>query len=141
MTRPLTLADFADVEAEGRARFYPDMVRRGEISPEKAEHDFRCWLAIAQFFRAPADHPDEFHTWDITWDDLEAAAKAALKRREQALADNAKAELIAPLEQRRDAVAAMAWRLTRRAAFFRDLNAQLRAEAEARRLAREKQAA
>lgn len=135
MARPLSLADFAQVEAEGRARFYPDMVRRGELSPDEAEHDWRCWLGIAHFFEAAADHP-EFLKWGLRWDDLEAAAKAALTKREAALA-GCKPENQAPLEARRDAVAAMAWRLERRAKFFRDLNAELQAQARARKPAKE----
>jgi hypothetical protein len=117
MTRPLTLADYAEVEAEGRARFYPGMVRRGELSPDEADHDWRCWRAITEFYRAPADHPP-LAQWDLSWRALAAAADKALKRRELALADNKKPELAGPLTDRRDAVAAIAWRLERRARFF-----------------------
>jgi hypothetical protein len=140
VTRPLTLADFAEVEAEGRARFYPDMVRRGELSADEAEHDWRCWLSITQFLKAPADHPP-LAAWDLSWQALAHAADRALRRREAALAENARPELVAPLTDRRDAIAFIAWRLERRAKFFHELNAQLQADAAARRLARERAAA
>ncbi len=139
MSRPLTLADFAAVEAEGRARFYPQMVAKGEITPDEAEHDWRCWLAIAHFFEGPADY--RLPVGWLTWDDLAQASARALTRRELALAENSKPENVGPLTHRRDAVAAIAWRLERRAQFFRELNAQLKAQAEARNLAKEREAA
>lgn len=132
MTRPLTLADFAEVERDGRAKFYPGMVRSGELSAADAQHDWVCWSAIADFFAAPPpDHPD-FLNWGLAWRDLADAATSALKRREEALA-KAKPEQAAPLEARRDAVSAIAWRLTRRAEFFEQLTADLRAQAQARK--------
>lgn len=135
MTRALTLADYASVEADGRAQFYPDMVRRGELSPDEAEHDWRCWVAIAEFFKGPADHP-AFLNWGLTWGDLAEAAAKALRRREAALAANNKPELNGPLSDRRDAVAAIAWRLERRAKFFRETTAALQAAARARKQAK-----
>jgi hypothetical protein len=138
MTRALTLADFAQVEAEGRARFYPQMVAKGEITADEAGHDWRCWLAIADFFAGPAEYRLPA-SW-LTWADLSEAAARGLKRREQALAE-CKPEMVGPLTDRRDAIAAMAWRLGRRAQFFRELNAQLEAQAKARRTARERAAA
>lgn len=132
MTRPLTLADFAAVERDGREKFYPGMVRAGEISSAEAQLDWLCWRAIADFYeRPPIDHPD-FLKWGLTWRNLADAATKALARREEALA-KAKPEQAAPLEARRDAVSAIAWRLTRRAEFFEQLTADLRAQAQARK--------
>jgi hypothetical protein len=131
MPRPLTLADFAAVERDGREKFYPGMVQRGELTAAEAQHDWLCWRAIADFYlEPPCDHPG-FLEWGLTWRNLADAAAKALERREEALA-KARPDQAPPLEARRDAVACIAWRLGRRAQFFESLTHQLRAEARQR---------
>jgi hypothetical protein len=136
VSRALTLADYAAVEAEGRERYYPDEVRRGAMTADEAEHDWRCWVAISEFFKGPADYQLPQLASFLTWGDLAHAATKALRRREHALAENRKPELAWPLGDRRDAVAAMAWRLERRARYFAKMTRELRAAASDRRNAK-----
>lgn len=124
----LTLADFAAVERDTRANHYPRMVARGDLSADDANHDWRCWCGIATYFRAPWHQP-EFPYWGLTWADLATAAAKALTRRQEACnADPANARLA----ERKDMVAAMADRLARTRDFYTRLNADLRAQAQAR---------
>ena len=129
MSRALTLADYAAVERDGREQFYPDMVRRGEISPDEAQHDWLCWKAMAEHLANP-DVTPEFFRWDLGWDQLEAACQRALRRRDEALAA-AKPELRGPLEARRAAVFDMLRYFERTARFYREVTAELQARARA----------
>jgi hypothetical protein len=131
MTRPLTLADFAAVERDGRQQFYPQMVLKGEISEDEAQHDWLCWKAIAAWVEAPHRHP-QFFSWNLDWPDLVTAAEKALRKRDVAVIE-CKPENRAPLEDRRQAVAAILGQLRRTHEFYRTLTLQLQAEAEERR--------
>lgn len=129
MTTPLTLAEFAAVERDVRAAHYPKRVASGEMAEDDAQHDWRCWLAIAAWAVEPWKQP-EFPFWGLTWADLAGAAGKALAQREAALAAApAKPSNLA----RRDAVAALHWRLGHVARFYERLNADLRAQAAERR--------
>jgi hypothetical protein len=132
MSRPLTLADFAAVERDGREQFYPEMVRRGEIGVDEANHDWLCWKAIASWVEEPSIAKRWPSAWDLSWADLVAACERALEKRDKALVE-CKPENRLPLEDRRHAVAAILGQLRRTEEFYRTLNAQLQAEAEERR--------
>jgi len=119
--RPLTLADFSAVERDVRASHYPRMVAAGDFTADEAQHDWQCWVAIAALFADPDAKP-AFHSWGLSWDDLEKAANKALAARDAACAAKPGS---APLEARRDAVAAIAWRLANKAQFYRTINRQL----------------
>jgi hypothetical protein len=115
-------------------------VARGELSAADAQHDWQCWLAISDFFAGPADYKLP-RLANLTWADLDRAARLALLRRQNARAENTRPELAGPLGDRRDAVAAIAWRLERRASFFAKLNSDLKAAAVKRRSKMERAAA
>jgi hypothetical protein len=135
----MSLATAAGAEYTARERFYPEDVRAGAMSAADANHDWLCWKSISEWLLDMSRGP-KLSEWDLSWDDLLAAARRALARREDALA-SATDQSRAVLERRRDAIASILKLIERQAEFIRSLNEQLRREAAERRAAKQRDSA
>jgi hypothetical protein len=109
------------------------------MSAADANHDWLCWKSISEWLLDMSRGP-KLSEWDLSWDDLLAAARRALARREDALA-SATDQSRAVLERRRDAIASILKLIERQAEFIRSLNEQLRREAAERRAAKQRDSA
>src|SRR6185369_2648221 len=87
MTIDAALAKAAAFERDARAKHYPAMVQRREMTREEAEDDLNRWVAIARW-AATGEVPLDAKTqpWEPRWiwRPLARAAAEALQRREEA---------------------------------------------------------
>ena len=126
------LAASAALERDIRAKHFPAMVARGELYPEDAQHDWRCWSAIADLMAGKSALWKILDHWFVGWDDIERAALSALEARQKACDADPAHE---GLRTRLDAVRAISARMAARSAFYRNLNAELHRQAAARQAA------
>ncbi|HEV7658801.1 MAG TPA: hypothetical protein VGO55_03040 [Allosphingosinicella sp.] len=121
-------------ERDERARLYPARIREGKIERGDAETDYAAWGAIARWCEGSWGSTIivDADGAEITLETMELAAARALQAGEAAVA---KAPAGSARTARRDAVAAIHGLLSRYRAWLGGLNAEVRAQAAARRQA------